>query len=93
VLTERAAASGARAAGAADPELRSPMPGTVVAVAAAHGQAVVEGDPVLVVEAMKMEYAVRATTAGRVALEAAVGDKVARGQVLAVIEADEEAAG
>jgi acetyl-CoA/propionyl-CoA carboxylase, biotin carboxylase, biotin carboxyl carrier protein len=93
VLTERPAVSGARAAGAADPELRSPMPGTVVAVTATDGQAVAAGDPVIVVEAMKMEYAMRATTAGRVALEAAVGDRVARGQVLAVIEADEEAAG
>ncbi len=93
VLTERATARGARTAGAADPVLLSPMPGTVVAVPASDGAAVVAGDPVVVVEAMKMEYAVRATTAGRVAVQAAVGDRVARGQVLAVIEADEEAAG
>ncbi|MGN6743661.1 MAG: acetyl-CoA carboxylase biotin carboxyl carrier protein subunit, partial [Amnibacterium sp.] len=82
-----------RAAGTADPELRSPMPGTVVAVPTVDGGEVAEGDPVIVVEAMKMEYAVRATTAGLVALAAAVGDRVARGQVLARIEADEEAAG
>ncbi|HEV7624046.1 MAG TPA: biotin carboxylase N-terminal domain-containing protein [Amnibacterium sp.] len=93
VLTERAAADDARAAGTLDPELRSPMPGTVVAIPAADCGAVAEGDAVVVVEAMKMEYAIRATTAGRVALHAAVGDRVARGQVLAVIEAGTEADG
>jgi acetyl-CoA/propionyl-CoA carboxylase biotin carboxyl carrier protein len=93
VLTERPAAATGGAARAADPELRSPMPGTVVAVPAADGTVVAEGDPVVVVEAMKMEYAVRATTAGRVAHGVAVGDRVGRGQVLAAIEAETEAAG
>ncbi|HEY8320005.1 MAG TPA: biotin carboxylase N-terminal domain-containing protein [Amnibacterium sp.] len=93
VLTERVAAGAGRAAGALDPELRSPMPGTVVAVPAEDGATVAEGDPVIVVEAMKMEYALRATTAGRVSLAARVGDKVARGQVLAVIEAPEDETG
>jgi acetyl-CoA/propionyl-CoA carboxylase biotin carboxyl carrier protein len=93
VLTGRVAAGAGRAAGALDPELRSPMPGTVVAVPAEDGATVAEGDPVIVVEAMKMEYALRATTAGRVSLAARVGDKVARGQVLAVIEAPEDETG
>ncbi|WP_297345042.1 biotin carboxylase N-terminal domain-containing protein [Amnibacterium sp.] len=93
VLTERPAAIDGRTAGAADPELRSPMPGTVVAVPAADGTVVADGDPVVVVEAMKMEYAVRATTAGRVTQAVSVGDRVGRGQVLAVIEAETEASG
>jgi acetyl-CoA/propionyl-CoA carboxylase biotin carboxyl carrier protein len=93
VLTELPAAGGARSAGSADPELRSPMPGTVVAIPAADGGSVDEGDPVVVVEAMKMEYAVRAATAGRVVLGVAIGDRVARGQVLAAVEAETEAGG
>ena len=91
-VLDRARRRRARAAPRApcDPELRSPMPGTVVAVPAEDGATVAEGDPVIVVEAMKMEYALRATTAGRVSLAARVGDKVARGQVLAVVEAPDE---
>ncbi len=45
---------GARA-GAADGTVRSPMPGTVLAVHVSLGQAVSAGQQVLVVEAMKME--------------------------------------
>lgn len=40
--------------------ITSPMPGTVVSVLVATGDAVVIGQPVLVVEAMKMEHMVRA---------------------------------
>ncbi|REE04930.1 acetyl-CoA carboxylase biotin carboxylase subunit [Citricoccus muralis] len=67
------------------PTLTSPMPGTVLVTSVEDGTTVVEGDPVLVVEAMKMEHVIRSTVAGTVALNAAVGDAVSRGQVLAVI--------
>ena len=40
--------------------LRSPMPGLVVAVTAAAGQAVKAGEELMVLEAMKMENALRA---------------------------------
>lgn len=43
---------------------RSPMPGAVVAVPAWVGAPVAEGDPVVVVEAMKMEHTLRAPAAG-----------------------------
>jgi acetyl-CoA/propionyl-CoA carboxylase biotin carboxyl carrier protein len=69
----------------ADPTLVSPMPGTVLLTPAADGDIVAEGDPVIVVEAMKMEHVIRSTVAGTVTLHAAVGDAVARDQVLAVI--------
>ncbi|MEW1980632.1 acetyl/propionyl/methylcrotonyl-CoA carboxylase subunit alpha [Citricoccus sp. NPDC079358] len=67
------------------PTLTSPMPGTVLVTSVDNGATVAEGDPVLVVEAMKMEHVIRSTVAGTVALHAAVGDAVSRGQVLAVV--------
>ncbi|GAB6856588.1 acetyl/propionyl/methylcrotonyl-CoA carboxylase subunit alpha [Microbacterium xylanilyticum] len=74
------------------PHLDSPMPGTVVLVHAADGAHVDAGDPVLVVEAMKMEHVLRAGVAGTVTLHAAQGDAVARGQTLATITPDAEEA-
>ena len=68
-----------------DAELTSPMPGAVVAVSVTDGQAVEAGATVVSVEAMKMEHALRSPVAGTVELLAAVGDQVARGQVLARI--------
>jgi 3-methylcrotonyl-CoA carboxylase alpha subunit len=67
--------------------LEAPMPGKVIAVKVAPGQEVARGDELLVVEAMKMENAVRAPRAGRVrAVSAAVGDMVAPGRVLVELE-------
>jgi len=63
--------------------LRAPMPGLVVRVAVGEGDAVQEGDTVLIVEAMKMENELRATGEARVArVLAAPGDAVEKGQVL-----------
>lgn len=75
---------------AAGPQLESPMPGTVVLVHAADGTHVEIGDPVIVVEAMKMEHVLRASVAGTVALRAGVGEQVSRGQTLAVIQVHTE---
>ncbi|APX33574.1 acetyl/propionyl-CoA carboxylase subuit alpha [Brachybacterium sp. P6-10-X1] len=69
----------------AAPALESPMPGTVTAVLAAEGAEVAAGDPVLVVEAMKMEHTLSAPSAGTVRLRVAVGDRVARGAELAQV--------
>jgi biotin carboxyl carrier protein len=41
--------------------VKSPMPGTVVKVFVSIGQEVKEGDPLISVESMKMEYLIRAT--------------------------------
>ena len=71
-----------------DPHLDSPMPGTVVLVHAESGAQVEVGDPIIVVEAMKMEHVLRATVAGTVSIRAGVGEQVARGQTLAVIQVD-----
>ncbi|WP_153004249.1 ATP-binding protein, partial [Microbacterium testaceum] len=89
VLTEHRADTAAEA----DPQLVSPMPGTVVAVHVADGATVAVGDAVLAVEAMKMEHVVRSSAAGRVALQARVGDVVSRGQALAVVVPGDPGAG
>ncbi|GAB2864116.1 hypothetical protein GCM10022221_75250 [Actinocorallia aurea] len=81
------------AAAAAGGVLRSPMPGTVLAVKVAEGDAVVVGQPVVVVEAMKMEHTVTAAVAGTVAaVPVRAGVQVALDEVLAEIT-PEEAAG
>ncbi len=82
----RTAAAHAHAGGSA--ELMSPMPGAVITVHVAAGDAVAAGDPIVTLEAMKMEHVVVASAPGRVAdLHVAAGDQVTRGQLLATIEA------
>ncbi len=48
------------------PSLEAPMPGRIVAVRVAGGASVAKGDVLVVVEAMKMEHAVRAPKDGAV---------------------------
>jgi 3-methylcrotonyl-CoA carboxylase alpha subunit len=67
--------------------LEATMPGKVIAVKAAPGQAVKKGDEVIVVEAMKMENALRAPRDGTIRTVAVkVGDMVGPGAVLAELE-------
>ena len=67
--------------------LEAPMPGKVIAVKVAPGDTVGKGDELLVVEAMKMENAVRAPREGRVkTVSARVGDMVTPGVVLVELE-------
>jgi acetyl-CoA/propionyl-CoA carboxylase biotin carboxyl carrier protein len=74
-------------AGGGDGTVRSPMPGTVLAVHVAPGDTVSAGQAVAVVEAMKMEHTVTAPVAGTVAEVAArAGQQVAMDARLAVIE-------
>ena len=70
--------------------LLAPMPGTVVSVAVAPGDDVAAGQPVLVLEAMKMQHTVSAPTSGVVTqLDVKPGTQVAAGEVLAVVEGEE----
>jgi len=63
------------------------MPGTVISVAAKPGQQVEAGQPVLVLEAMKMQHTVSAPHAGTVTeIPVQPGQQVAAGDVLAVVE-------
>jgi propionyl-CoA carboxylase alpha chain/3-methylcrotonyl-CoA carboxylase alpha subunit len=72
---------------AADGAVLSPMPGKVILVSVAEGQAVAKGQPLLTLEAMKMEHALAAPFDGVVAaLNAKVGDQVAEGVVLIRLE-------
>jgi propionyl-CoA carboxylase alpha chain len=63
------------------------MPGSVLAVHVAVGAAVEAGDPIVTLEAMKMEHVVVTPITGTVAeLRVGRADQVARGQALAVVE-------
>jgi acetyl-CoA/propionyl-CoA carboxylase biotin carboxyl carrier protein len=86
-LTEEAAAPARGGpAGGADGTVRSPMPGTVLAVHVAPGEQVSAGQAVAVVEAMKMEHTVTAPVAGTVTeLTARAGQQVGMDEPLAVI--------
>ena len=67
--------------------LLAPMPGLVRRVLVEVGALVTAGQPLLVLEAMKMEQTVAAPAAGVVAeLRAKAGEQVSTGQVLAVVE-------
>ncbi|CAN5870527.1 acetyl/propionyl/methylcrotonyl-CoA carboxylase subunit alpha [soil metagenome] len=73
---------------AGDAQVRSPMPGKVVAVAVCVGDIVVRGQPLLTLEAMKMEHALTAPFDGEVeALNVSVGDQVSEGVTLARLKA------
>ncbi|MGW7595469.1 acetyl-CoA carboxylase biotin carboxyl carrier protein subunit, partial [Streptomyces rubiginosohelvolus] len=75
---------------ASDGGLRAPMPGKIVAAPAKAGDAVTKGQPVVVLEAMKMEHRVTAPAAGVLtALHAAPGRQVEVGALLAVVAAGE----
>jgi len=66
--------------------LTAAMPGSVVRVLVAEGDVVVAGQPVVVLEAMKMEHTVAAPAAGTVtSLAVAVGAHVETGSLLAVV--------
>ena len=67
--------------------LEAPMPGVVTRTLAAVGDTVRKGQPLVALEAMKMEHLVRAPRDGRVrALPVAVGTMVPAGETLAELE-------
>ena len=74
-------------AGVAANAIQAPMPGLVQAVFADAGQAVTQGEALLVLEAMKMEHRLNAPRDGVVLdVLAAVGDQVTDGAVLVTLE-------
>jgi acetyl-CoA/propionyl-CoA carboxylase biotin carboxyl carrier protein len=71
--------------------ITSPMPGTVLVVRVEQGERVDAGQPLLVVEAMKMEHTITAPVAGVLTdLPVSAGQKVALDEVLAVVTPETE---
>lgn len=74
----------------AENAVAAPMPGKVVKVFKGVGDAVEEGEPVIIVEAMKMEHTLRAPKGGTISeLGCSEGDQVESGVPLLEIEASE----
>ena len=74
-------------AAAATGRLTAPMPGRVVQLLVAAGDSVRQGQPMMVVEAMKMEHTIAAPVDGEVTLlHFGVGDQVPEGEVLVAID-------
>jgi propionyl-CoA carboxylase alpha chain/3-methylcrotonyl-CoA carboxylase alpha subunit len=88
-VTRHRAVVGAGAGAASDGSLRAPMPGKIVATPVKAGDAVAKGQPVVVLEAMKMEHALTAPFDGVVeSVSASVGDQVVDGFELARIKSE-----
>ena len=65
----------------------SPMPGILISVSVEEGQAVAAGDPLLVLEAMKMQNTIPSPVDGTIrAIPVVAGTQVVKDQVLAIIQ-------
>lgn len=84
-LLEKMGMSVAASAGSGD--VHAPMPGKVLQVLVEPGHAVEEGQPLLVLEAMKMENVIKATASGTVSeVPVHEGDAVEKGGLLVGFE-------
>ena len=85
-VEENGAGAAPAAARAGSIEVKAGAAGKVFKIEANVGQSVQAGDPVVIIEAMKMEIPVVAPEAGTVAsIDVAVGDSVEAGAVLATL--------
>jgi acetyl/propionyl-CoA carboxylase alpha subunit len=86
--TVEEAVAHAAAAGEGAALLAAPMPGRVIALRAVEGEAVTAHQPIVVLEAMKMEHAVVAPIDGTLSrLDVSEGQQVQRGDVLGEVTA------
>ncbi|RZI99361.1 MAG: acetyl/propionyl/methylcrotonyl-CoA carboxylase subunit alpha [Brevundimonas sp.] len=84
----RFSVGGSASGPASDGALRAPMPGKIVATPAKAGDAVTKGQPIVVLEAMKMEHALVAPYDGVVGeIGVTIGDQVGADAVLATVTA------
>jgi biotin carboxyl carrier protein len=68
-------------------EVKAPMPGLVLELLVEPGQAIEKGDPLLILEAMKMENVIKATGNGTVKnIPSTQGQAVEKGQLLIELE-------
>lgn len=82
-----ASVAGGRTAGHTRRELKAPMPGLLVKLLCAEGDAIEAGQPLAVLQAMKMENELSVTRGGTVrSIAVEVGQTVEQGQVLLVVE-------
>ena len=89
VARARSAMSGGGDAAGGD--VVAPMPGFVRQVLVSAGDAVAEGEPLLVLEAMKMEHTLRAPRAGEVArIDVSEGEQVSRGVSLIILDGGDD---
>jgi acetyl/propionyl-CoA carboxylase alpha subunit len=87
-VLERALGARRSAAGTHAGSLEAPMPGVVTRVLVAVGDTVKSGQPLLAIEAMKMEHVIRAPRDGRIKrIASRVGEMVGGG--VALVEMDE----
>lgn len=91
---ERAAHAAERERGAGGADVKSVMPGIVVDVLVEVGQTVAKGQPLLILEAMKMQNEIAAPQAARVAsLHVKKGATVKNGELLVRLEGSPEPGG
>jgi geranyl-CoA carboxylase alpha subunit len=87
------AAPAATTATGGDGKVRAAMNGRVVAVLVKPGEKVAAGQPVMTLEAMKMEHVHTASIAGTIsAIDVAEGEQVTTGKIVVEIEADQQRA-
>lgn len=84
--------SGRSAGGSADPsQITAPMPGKIIKVMVAKNVGVEAGDVLVVMEAMKMEYTLKASAAGTVQeISCSVGQQVTLGSTLVKLNLSKE---
>ena len=83
------AAPAASAATGSDGKVRAAMNGRVVAVLVRPGERVAAGQPVMTLEAMKMEHVHTASISGTIsAIDVAEGEQVTTGKIVVEIEAE-----
>jgi len=81
-----AASSGVKTESADSTMIKSPLPGTITKVLVAVGDHVNAGDPIVVIEAMKMETEIKSNVAGTVSdIEVSKGQQITAGQIVATI--------
>lgn len=81
---QKAAAPAGVPAGAT--KVTSPMPGTILDIKVNVGDSVKEGDPIAILEAMKMENEIVATASGKIAsINTSKGASVNTGDLIATI--------
>lgn len=72
-------------------QLHAPMPGKITKLLVTQGASVKKGDSVVVMEAMKMEYTLKAEMDGQVqSIHASIGQQVTLGQLLVELNEDKK---